>query len=210
MSNSLNIDKLVAYAQTKPLQLKPSRFYFLRHGQTPRNALKIFQTYEEPLSELGEKQAAEAAAALSRAPVPVKTIVVSDAKRTLQTAEPVAAALGLTPLPTPRLRERHFGDLHGTSSAQIDWDCKPANGETLTEFVDRSRAAFEEALNAGHEDPVLIVAHGGNLLVLASLLHMRVDYKLFANALPLYFTREGEHWTAEPLFAPSNDGPNLA
>jgi probable phosphoglycerate mutase len=209
MSNSLNIDKLVAYAKSQPLELKVDQFYFLRHGQTPCNAAKIFQTYAEPLSELGVKQASEAAEVLAHAPVPVKTICVSDATRTLQTAAPIAAALGITPLATPNLRERHFGDLHGTSSLQIDWDCKPANGETLTEFVDRTRAAIDGALSAGHEDPVLIVAHGGNLLVLASLLNMTVDYKMFGNALPLHFTRHGDTWAATPLLPPTTSAGEL-
>jgi probable phosphoglycerate mutase len=206
MSTSLGLDKVAAYASSQPLSVKPDRFYFLRHGQTPKNALHIFQSYSEPLSELGIRQAADAADALRNPPVPVKTICVSDATRTLQTAAPVATTLGITPHATPNLRERHFGDLMGTSSAQIDWDCKPANGETLTQFVDRTRAAFDEALNAGHEDPVLIVAHGGNLLVLASLLSVTVDYKLFGNALPLYFTRKDGKWSAEPLSAPTGEG----
>lgn len=212
MARGVNTDKLVSYAQSlPPLTIKPDSFYFLRHGQTPGNALKIFQTYAEPLSEVGIQQAAQAAAVLSASPPePVRTICVSDATRTLQTAAPIADALGLTALPTVALRERHFGDLWGTSSACIDWDCAPENGETLTEFVDRTRAALGRALNYGHDDPVLIVAHGGNLFVLASMLRIPLDERLFGNALPIYFKREGGGWTASPLVAPSDEPAGLA
>lgn len=212
MSSGVNVDKLIAYAQSlPPLELKPDSFYFLRHGQTPRNALKIFQTYAEPLSEVGIKQAALAAKTLSsNPPEPVRTICVSDATRTLQTAAPIAESLGLSPIPTPALKERHFGDLWGTSSASIDWDCAPANGETLTQFVDRTRTGVLQALNSGHDNAVLIVAHGGNLLVLASMLRVPIDTSLFGNALPIYFSREGGTWSARPLQAPADGELNLA
>lgn len=205
-----NIDKLEAYAQSlPPIQLTPTSFYFLRHGQTPGNALKVFQTYAEPLSEVGIQQALDAAEALTTAPEAVRTIVVSDAARTLQTAAPVAKKLGLKTIQTAALRERHFGDLWGTSSANIDWDCSPANGETLKEFVERTRAGILQALN-GNEGPVLIVAHGGNLMVLASLLHIPLDTKMFGNALPIYFSCDGEKWSARPLLAPQDASMNMA
>lgn len=207
----VGIERLPALAKQFPIEIKPSSFYFLRHGQTPRNVLKIFQSYQEPLSEVGEEQALAAAAALAKLPLPPRTIFCSDATRTMQTAEPCAKTLDVTPTFTPLLKERHFGDLVGTSSASIDWDCKPAGGETLDQFVERTRNGLDLALNNGHDDPVLIVAHGGNLFVLAYLLNIPLDYKLFGNALPLYVSRaEDGKWTAEPLLAASTDGPNLA
>ena len=47
------VKELVALAGAHPLSPECDHFYFLRHGQTPRNALRIFQGYDEPLSELG-------------------------------------------------------------------------------------------------------------------------------------------------------------
>ena len=78
------VKELVALAGAHPLSPECDHFYFLRHGQTPRNALRIFQGYDEPLSELGLEQAALAATVL--AGEPIRTIVTSDARRAFDTA----------------------------------------------------------------------------------------------------------------------------
>ncbi|RYF73669.1 MAG: histidine phosphatase family protein [Comamonadaceae bacterium] len=195
LHTSRGLARLIELAEATPLQPACDAFYFLRHGQTPRNALRIFQSYDEPLSELGEQQAAAAATALAREPI--RNIVCSDARRALHTAQTVAAALGLQPQLAQPLRERHFGALVGTSSADIDWDCAPEGGETLAQFVDRKRQALQAALEV--EGPVLIVAHGGSLYVLAALLGVPVSMSIMANAHPLHFTRQADGWHARSL-----------
>ena len=194
---SRGLERLIELAAAAPLQPACDQFYFLRHGQTPRNALRIFQSYDEPLSELGEQQAIAAAAVLAREPI--RRIVCSDARRALHTAQTVASALKLAPLAEQFLRERHFGALVGTSSADIDWDCAPEGGETLAQFVDRKRDALQAALDG--DGPVLVVAHGGSLYVLAALLGVPVELSIMANAHPLHFTRGAHGWQARSLSA---------
>ncbi|RYF80856.1 MAG: histidine phosphatase family protein [Comamonadaceae bacterium] len=203
LHTSRGLARLIELAAAEPLQPPCDEFYFLRHGQTPRNALRIFQSYDEPLSDLGEQQAAAAAAAL--AGEPIRCIVSSDARRALHTAHTVAATLGLEPTLHAPLRERHFGALVGTSSADIDWDCAPEGGETLAQFVDRKRQALQAALAT--QGPVLIVAHGGSLYVLAALLNVPVDLSIMANAHPLHFTRQANGWQARSLMAPGACAP---
>ncbi|MFS2167610.1 histidine phosphatase family protein, partial [Variovorax sp. Varisp62] len=72
------LDQLVRIAETQPLSTACDHFYFLRHGQTGRNAQRIFQAVDEPLSELGLQQAARAAGLL--AGEPIRTVVCSDAR----------------------------------------------------------------------------------------------------------------------------------
>lgn len=189
------LDQLIRLAAAQPLAPACDHFYFLRHGQTGRNAQRIFQAPDEPLSELGLQQAAQAAGLL--AGEPIRTIVCSDARRALDTANTVAAALQLTPTAHEVLRERNFGALIGTSSAQIDWACEPEGGETLAQFVARKRAALDAALR--QPGPVLVVAHGGTLYALAALLGVPVDFKLLGNAQPLRFERSGTTWAVTPL-----------
>lgn len=189
------LDELVRIAAAQPLAPTCDHFYFLRHGQTGRNALRIFQGVDEPLSELGLKQAAHAAELL--AGEPIRTVVCSDARRALDTAHTVAAALRLTPTAQAELRERNFGALIGTSSANIDWACEPEDGETLTQFVTRKRAALDAALR--QPAPVLVVAHGGTLYALAALLGVPIDTQVLGNAQPLRFTRSGPTWSITPL-----------
>ncbi|RDI19029.1 histidine phosphatase family protein [Pseudacidovorax intermedius] len=190
--------QLIQLASATPLDPAVDHFYFLRHGQTPRNALRIFQSYDEPLSDLGLQQAALAAAVLANEPI--RSIVCSDARRAFDTAHTVAAPLKLTPVAREVLRERHFGCLVGTSSVDIDWACAPEGGETLAQFVDRKRAALDAALQ--EPAPVLVVAHGGTLYVLAALLNVTVDAAVLGNAQPLRFDRAADgRWGVRALRA---------
>lgn len=188
------------------------RFYFLRHGQTARNALRVFQSVEEPLNATGLAQAEQAAQVLAAelAGEPVVHIVCSDAPRAHTTAQAVARQLQLTPNPRAGLRERHFGALIGSSSADIDWDCAPEGGETLDQFVARTLAALSEAV--AHPAPVLVVAHGGTLHVLATALGVPTAPALLANAQPLRFDRTAQGWrvTALGQVAAASEAVNLA
>lgn len=177
------------------------RFYFLRHGQTARNAARIFQDLDEPLDGTGLAQAERAAATLAHelAGQHGVHIVCSDAPRALATARAVARQLARAERLHPGLRERHFGALIGTSSADIDWDCAPAGGETLDQFVARSLAALADAV--AHPPPVVVVAHGGTLQVLACALGVALHAGMLANATPLRFQRDGARWHATPLGA---------
>jgi len=189
------LDQLIRIAADQPLSPDCDHFYFLRHGQTGRNALRIFQAVDEPLSELGLQQAARAATLL--AGEPIRTVVCSDARRANDTAYAVATALKLVPAAQAALRERNFGALIGTSSANIDWACEPEGGETLSQFIARTREAIDTALRL--PAPVLVVAHGGTLYALAALLGVPVDLGLLGNAQPLRFERRGPTWAVTPL-----------
>lgn len=200
------LDQLVRIAEAQRLSPACDHFYFLRHGQTGRNALRIFQAVDEPLSALGLQQAAHAAELL--AGEPIRTIVCSDARRAFDTAHTVAAALRLAPTAQAELRERNFGALIGTSSAHIDWACEPEGGETLTQFVGRKRAALDAALR--QPAPVLVVAHGGTLYALAALLGVPIDTNVLGNAQPLRFARSGPTWAITPLLRHADGGAALA
>lgn len=208
------LQQLVALAAAHPLAPACDHFYFLRHGQTGRNALRIFQAVDEPLSALGAQQAQRAADLL--AGEPIRSIVSSNVLRALTTANAVSAPHKIAPLVHEGLRERNFGALIGTSSANIDWACEPDGGETLAEFVGRKREALEFAL--AQPAPVLIVAHGGSLYVLAALLGVPLDMGLLGNAQPLRFERhrgavgngDGAGWRVLPLLRQIDGGSAIA
>ena len=195
------LDELLRYAAEHPIAPACDAFYFLRHGQTAGNAQRIFQTLAEPLNETGHGQARRAAQLL--AGVPLATIVCSDAQRVLDTAGAVAATHGLAPQCEPGLRERNFGCLIGTSSAQIDWACHPEGGESLLEFAQRKRAALQHAL--AQPGPVLVVAHGGSLFALVAMLGLPIDLNVLGNAQPLRFERRGPTWSVTPLLVQDAD-----
>ena len=198
--------QLEALGAASPLSPACDHFYFLRHGQTGRNALRIFQDVDEPLSPLGLQQAARAAELL--AGEPIRSIVCSDARRAFDTAHAVALPHGLVPVSHDTLRERHFGALIGTSSVNLDWGCEPEGGETLAQFVDRKHLALDAALR--QPAPVLIVAHGGTLYALAAMLGVPVDLGVLGNAQPLRFEREGGSWRAIALQGQLGGASSLA
>lgn len=203
---SSGLDQLIQLAAQQPLQPACEHFYFLRHGQTECNARRIFQAVDEPLSALGLRQAARAGELL--AGEPIRSIVCSDVKRAFDTAHTVAAHHRIAPLAIEGLRERNFGALIGTSSAHIDWACEPEGGETLARFVARKRGGLKAAL--AHPSPVLVVAHGGSLYVLAALLGVAIDMRVLGNAQPLRFERDGAAWRVTSLLRDADGDAGLA
>ncbi|SFL86309.1 histidine phosphatase family protein [Variovorax sp. OV329] len=192
------LEEFLRLGAEHPLLPACDHFYFLRHGQTARNVQRIFQAPDEPLNDTGLDQARRAAELL--AGETIRSIVCSDAQRAMTTAQTVAAAHGIAPLPDEGLRERNFGALIGTSSERIDWACEPEDGETLAIFMQRKHDALHRALAL--PAPVLVVAHGGSLYALTAMLRIPMDLKLLGNAQPLRFVRSGTIWNIEPLMQP--------
>jgi broad specificity phosphatase PhoE len=205
----LGLQALRAAAQQRaPLKLKTKHFWFLRHGETEGNATRIIQHAEISLNQRGFEQAALAGNALKGEPF--SRIYGSTMTRAWQTAETVARLCGKTPIPEARLRERWFGDLVGTTSVGLNWSQDPRNGERAADFVTRMCDAAEALL--ADDVPTLLVAHGGNLYVLAFALNVEMKTEYIANATPLYFHYDeaAQQWRIKPLSAAAHGGPILA
>ena len=199
----LGLDVLGKLAGTPPLRPRAASFLFLRHGATDGNVNKIYQRFDQPLNELGLGQAREAAALL-KAHGGIARIIASDMTRAWRTAGITGEVLGLTPTVEVRLRERWYGDLVGTSSANLDWANDPPNGDTLTDFIARTREGLLAALDT--DVSTLVVAHGGNLYVLAAALGVQLEVEHMHNASPLAFRRAGGGWQMTALGVRSADG----
>lgn len=87
------------------------RLLLIRHGQTTANVGGILDTKAPgpSLTELGREQAAALPSALQDAGI--EALFVSTLLRTHQTMAPLAAALGIQPMPLDGLREVEAGDL---------------------------------------------------------------------------------------------------
>lgn len=147
----------------------------VRHGETDWNrARRIQGTTDIPLNETGRAQAREAATAIRAASRDMPaTIVASDLSRARETAEIMAAELGLpAPRLYPGLRERGYGEAEGIDSAEFfrrwgDWHTAEVPGaepwpllrrralEALAEAVRDHRAA-----TAPGEASLIVVTHG--------------------------------------------------
>lgn len=177
------LDEVRRLASARPLKPRARRFIFLRHGETEGNARRVYQPPDIPLNQAGQAQARRAAEYLRTHPI--ERILASDMRRAWETAQAAAELVGAPVFPEPRLRERWFGDLIGTSSTDLDWRNEPPNGESLPEFVLRTQAGIQDALDT--EASTLLVAHGGSLYVLVFSLGADLLEQHIANATPLLF-----------------------
>ncbi len=202
------LDDLFAMARNNPLDPQCETFLFVRHGETDGNHRRIFQTAEQPLNERGLTQARAASAALQGHGL--KRIVASTMNRAWRTAEIIGEPHGLAPHPEDGLRERWFGDLVGTPSADHDWRDDPPNGETLRQFVMRTQAGIARALVGAEHGLTTLVAHGGVLYVLAPSLGLELSTPMLANATPLRFDREGRSWRMTVLADTGGRGDNVS
>jgi broad specificity phosphatase PhoE len=151
----------------------------VRHGETEWNAARRVQGHtNSALSDRGRRQAEAVAARLSR--YPVQAIYSSDLYRALDTAAPIAAALGLTVQSSPELREKSYGRWEGLTESEIKaadpegWrhyhverqlDYAVPGGETWNEVQKRIVTVLHRLLRdyPKPDDSVLIVGHGGSL-----------------------------------------------
>ena len=93
--------------------------YLMRHGHTELNALhEVHGRIDDPLDERGLAQAA----ALGQlfAGVPLTAVYASPLQRAMQTAEPVAAAAGLTVVADPDLMDRDYGPWTGHVKVEVE------------------------------------------------------------------------------------------
>lgn len=180
------LDEVRRLAAAQPLKPRARRFIFLRHGETEGNARRVYQPPDIPLNPAGQAQARRAAEYLREHPI--ERILASDLRRAWETALAAAELVRAPVIPEPRLRERWFGDLVGTSSTDLDWRNEPPNGESLQQFVVRTQAGILDALDT--EASTLLVAHGGSLYVLVFSLGADLLEQHIANATPLLFEYE--------------------
>jgi glucosyl-3-phosphoglycerate phosphatase len=202
------LDELFRMARATPLTPQCESFYFVRHGETDGNHQRIFQRADQPLNARGLEQAAAAAGVLRTHPL--ERIVASTMDRAWVTAQIVGRPHGLEPEPEDGLRERWFGDLVGTPSADHDWRDDPPNGETLATFVTRTQAGLRRGLADAHTKRTVLVGHGGILYVLAPSLGLDLVTDMLANATPMRFDREGSTWRVTRLADIGARGDNVA
>ena len=159
-----------------------ARMILLRHGQSEFN-LHFTATRRDPgiadprLTELGHSQAEAAAVALRDSGI--EHIIASPFTRALQTAAPVARALGLKVLVNPLVRERYaFSCDIGSPASHLarDWPeldfshideiWWPAIEEPAQGVIDRAALFRAEMAALPHWTNTLVVSHWGFILSL--------------------------------------------
>ncbi|KNH22493.1 histidine phosphatase [Arthrobacter sp. ZBG10] len=144
-------------------------FALVRHGQTDWNAERRLQGATDiPLNDVGRGQARDAAAVL--APYEWDAVVSSPLSRAAETADLIAAGLGLTvSRRVPELTERSFGPAEGMQAGPELEALRIPGGfrgaESEDEAATRGLAALEALADEFRGQRVLVVTHGTLLRV---------------------------------------------
>jgi 2,3-bisphosphoglycerate-dependent phosphoglycerate mutase len=159
----------------------PAPVLLLRHGQTTWNAERRWQGWADaPLSELGERQAVDAAAHLVAGGFGFTQVCCSDLGRARRTAELLRDGLALaTEVVTDAgLRERDVGEFSGRLTADLILeypDCfdpesrravRIPGAEEPEALVDRMVAAVRGLVDRFPDERLLLVSHGGVIAAL--------------------------------------------
>ncbi|MDQ3762079.1 MAG: bifunctional RNase H/acid phosphatase [Actinomycetota bacterium] len=163
----------------------PTRLLLLRHGQTERSAQGRYSGRADlPLTDLGERQAAAAAARLASTEG-VAAVVSSPMLRARQTAKPVADALGVPLNVHDGLIETDFGAWEGLTFAEArardpdlhtrwltDTSVATPGGESM-DAVHRRVRRVRDQLIAEHGAATLVVV--SHITPIKALLRMALD-----------------------------------
>lgn len=140
--------------------------YFIRHGQTDWNLLKLMQGQTDiPLNEEGRNQARKMAQTLKG--VTFDKVFCSPLSRAVETCKAVVGEGKI--IIDERLVERNFGEYEGKSlQIMIDegfWKESGMQnfkrGESLSDVVSRVYSFLDEITQKYKNKNILIVAHGG-------------------------------------------------
>lgn len=151
-----------------------TELHLIRHGQTDWNVAGRYQGQADiPLNAAGLAQARALAQTL--AGQRFDALYSSDLQRAYQTAQAIAAVVGL-PIHTLRgLREIHMGAWQGMLLTEVSQGytqnrsphSKPEGGESVVQVAARLALAADAICRAHPEGRVLVVSHG---LALATLI----------------------------------------
>jgi broad specificity phosphatase PhoE len=146
----------------------------VRHGETDWNAEGRLQGHtDRPLNEYGRRQARALAERL--AGDDISAVYASDLSRARETAEILAAPLGLPVVLEPGLRERNWGSWEGLTGSERDR--VEYVGEAPEEHAERVLAAVRAIADRHVGEKIVVVTHGGSL--------RRVQAATYGMALPV-------------------------
>jgi broad specificity phosphatase PhoE len=186
----------------------PARVYVARHGEATYETALVTDEGGQ-LTALGREQARKLAEDLRGERI--ARIWTSPLSRAVQTAEIVAAALGVDVVVREGLREYGVGALAGTDGdertvvgeafrAWVDGDDSATipGGERIGDIVGRVHDVLQEVADGHRGEAVLVVSHGGAILAsvptLVGLPRSAGQGITLANCGVIRLEADGEDW----------------
>lgn len=182
-------DPVPASRRTAPDTEPPTTLLLVRHGSTAWTAERRACGGDEPgpaLSDPGLEEARRvtkliASGEAAGAGSPPVAVVSSPMLRTRQTADVIAAGLGVSVHVDDDWAELSFGEWHGLTYAEIlrGWRAEfdrwqgsmtatPPGGESLAQLTNRVAAARERMITRYPSQPVVVVTHVGPIRALVT------------------------------------------
>jgi probable phosphoglycerate mutase len=179
-----------------PAPALATRVLLARHGQSEWNAEGRWQGQADaPLSDLGRRQAHEAARAIGA----IDAIWASDLQRAAQTAAIISGDLGVGPVVLdPDLRERDAGEYSGLTRAEIEARFpgyladgrRPPGWEPDEHLLARALRAVAGIAETVPGGDVLVITHGGLVYTLEN--HLGAEHLRLANLAGRWLEVSGE------------------
>ena len=154
--------------------VRKAPFYFLRHAQTDHNVHSIYDDENEiELNQKGIQQALELQQVIAN--LPITTVCSSPLRRAQQTKEIVLKGKMFKDIVLEDLRECPSALWRLFLASELR-SLTPQEWELIQVFINR----IEEGLNQAfqHDDPLLLIAHGGTYWALSHLLKLEGDRKV--------------------------------
>jgi broad specificity phosphatase PhoE len=168
------------------------KLYFVRHGESEANVLRIISNRDLPhsLTNTGRQQALALAQRLQACDI--TQIFTSPILRAVETATIIGQQLGLTPQTADALREYDCGVLEGKGDGESwrlheayarawlqerDWARKPEQGECFFDIRQRFVPFVQQLVAERNQatENVLLVGHGGLYHLMLPLLLRNID-----------------------------------
>ncbi|MBA3712670.1 MAG: histidine phosphatase family protein [Pyrinomonadaceae bacterium] len=157
-----------------------TRVLLVRHGQSQGNAEQRFGGHSStPLSERGRQEAEATARALQSESI--TAIYSSDLLRAVETATPLAEALGLEIIQTSAFRERSVGHMEGLTFEEAatqhpdeyaallrrDFEHVLLGGESYRQLLDRGSQQLDRIIEEHRGATIVVFSHTGTICILA-------------------------------------------
>jgi len=168
------IEETEAATSSPQALCRRTRLILVRHGETDWNAESRLQGHQStPLNERGRQEAELLARRLPEEQP--HNLYSSDLARAMQTAEIIAAEIGLEIVATPKLREISLGRWEGKTFEEVqaespaafdawargDFRGTPPGGESVAQLRERVIAFLGEVLEKHPSQTSVLVTHGG-------------------------------------------------
>jgi broad specificity phosphatase PhoE len=147
------------------------KLIMVRHGESEGNAIRRFTTSgEAKITDLGRRQALEAAVRIKLKYQPIQ-VIASTFARARETGLIIAAELGIPIEYEEQFREMSLGDFAGkpydsiandpTFDPKRSWVWRAPNGESHEDVLQRVAPALDRVASKYPDDEIVVVSHGG-------------------------------------------------